>query len=75
MSVGNPPIDLNGAGVRYAYACDQDNIMFEVEELDQPRFRGPSGSRILRWPVKTLIGRLNSIEIFLVLSPMGAPIR
>jgi len=41
VSVGNPPIDLNGAGVRYAYACDQDNIMFEVEELDQPRFEGP----------------------------------
>ncbi|MGA1109599.1 MAG: VOC family protein [Pseudomonadales bacterium] len=41
VSVGNPPIDLNGAGVRYAYARDQDNIMFEVEELDQPRFEGP----------------------------------
>jgi len=41
VSVGEPPIDLNGAGVRYAYARDPDGAMFEVEELDEPRFTGP----------------------------------
>lgn len=41
VSVGNPPIDLNGRGVEYVYACDADNIMFEVEQLDAPRFEGP----------------------------------
>jgi catechol 2,3-dioxygenase-like lactoylglutathione lyase family enzyme len=41
VSVGEPPIDLNGRGVTYAYACDADNIMFEVEQLDEPRFKGP----------------------------------
>ena len=41
VSVGNPPIDLNGRGVEYVYACDADNIMFEVEQLDTPRFEGP----------------------------------
>jgi len=38
---GEPPIDLNGAGVRYAYARDADDIMFEVEQVDAPRFDGP----------------------------------
>jgi catechol 2,3-dioxygenase-like lactoylglutathione lyase family enzyme len=41
VSVGESPIDLNGAGVRYAYARDPDGSMFEVEELDQPKFTGP----------------------------------
>lgn len=41
VSRGNPPVDLNGRGVVYAYARDADNIMFEVEQLDEPRFKGP----------------------------------
>ena len=48
--------------------------MFEVEELDEPRLRGQSGLRILRWPVKTLIGRLN-LSRPSASSPMGAPIK
>lgn len=35
------PVDLNGAGVEYGYARDLDGIMFEVEELERPRFDGP----------------------------------
>ena len=40
VSKGDQPIDLNGQGVRYGYARDADNIMFEIEQLDQPRFEG-----------------------------------
>lgn len=40
MSKGIPPIDLNGQGVVYGYARDADNIMFEIEQLDEPRFEG-----------------------------------
>ena len=41
VSRGDHPVDLNGRGVRYAYARDADNIMFEVEELEAPNFEGP----------------------------------
>ncbi|MGY8854440.1 MAG: VOC family protein [Pseudomonadales bacterium] len=41
VSIGEPPIDLNGQGVRYAYARDPDGSMFEVEALDVPQFEGP----------------------------------
>lgn len=41
VSCGEPPIDLNGQGVRYAYSRDADDIMFEVEQLDKPNFEGP----------------------------------
>ena len=41
VSIGEPPIDLNGQGVRYAYARDPDGSMFEVEALDAPQFEGP----------------------------------
>jgi len=41
VSTGEPPIDLGGYGVRYGYARDADNIMFEVEQLDKPPFKGP----------------------------------
>ena len=41
VSRGTPPIDLNGRGVVYAYARDNDGIMFEVEQLDAPKFDGP----------------------------------
>ncbi len=40
VSKGDQPIDLNGQGVRYGYARDADNIMFEIEQLDEPRFKG-----------------------------------
>lgn len=35
---GNQPVNLLGQGVHYAYARDQDGIMFEVEHLDQSPF-------------------------------------
>ncbi len=41
VSTGSPPIDLNGQGVCYAYARDPDGTMFEVEELEAPKFKGP----------------------------------
>ncbi len=41
VSIGEPPIDLNGQGVRYGYARDPDGNMFEVEALDVPQFEGP----------------------------------
>ncbi|MGB2239443.1 MAG: VOC family protein [Pseudomonadales bacterium] len=41
VSTGSPPIDLNGQGVCYAYARDPDGTMFEVEELEVPKFKGP----------------------------------
>jgi catechol 2,3-dioxygenase-like lactoylglutathione lyase family enzyme len=41
VSIGEPPIDLAGQGVHYAYARDADNIMYEVEQLDKPPFEGP----------------------------------
>jgi len=41
VSIGAPPIDLNGQGVCYAYARDPDGAMFEVEELEAPKFKGP----------------------------------
>lgn len=40
VSRGDEPIDLAGAGVRYAYARDGDGIMFEVEQLDRAPFDG-----------------------------------
>ncbi|MDO7571708.1 MAG: VOC family protein, partial [Pseudomonadales bacterium] len=33
VSIGKPPIDLNGQGVRYAYVRDPAGSMFEVEAL------------------------------------------
>ena len=39
VSTGNPPIDLNEAGVRYGYVRDADNIMFEIEQLDKQSFK------------------------------------
>lgn len=41
VSTGDAPIDLNGAGVRYGYARDPDGAMFEVEQLDEPKFDEP----------------------------------
>lgn len=41
VSIAKPPIDLGSQGVRYGYARDADNIMFEVEQLDKPPFKGP----------------------------------
>ena len=41
VSKGGQPIDLNGQGVHYGYARDADNIMFEIEQLAEPRFEGP----------------------------------
>ena len=41
VSTGNPPIDLNEAGVCYGYVRDADNIMFEIEQLDKPCFKSP----------------------------------
>jgi catechol 2,3-dioxygenase-like lactoylglutathione lyase family enzyme len=41
VSSDDAPIDLNGVGVRYGYARDIDGIMFEVEQLDEPRFGDP----------------------------------
>jgi catechol 2,3-dioxygenase-like lactoylglutathione lyase family enzyme len=41
VSIAEPPIDLGSVGVRYGYARDADNIMYEVEQLDEPPFEGP----------------------------------
>lgn len=41
VSTGDAPIDLNGTGVRYGYARDPDGVMFEVEQLDDPKFSDP----------------------------------
>lgn len=41
VSRADPPIDLNGRGVEYAYVRDSDTIMFEVEQLEAPMFEGP----------------------------------
>lgn len=41
VSRGDAPIALSGNGVRYGYARDADGIMFEVEQIDEPRFDDP----------------------------------
>ena len=41
VSRGSGPIDLGGYGVHYAYLRNPDQTMFEVEEIDQPKFVGP----------------------------------
>ena len=38
---GQPPVDLTSSVVQYAYARDANDIMFEVEQLDEPQFEGP----------------------------------
>ena len=41
VSWGDEPVDLGGYGVRYAYLRDQDQTLYEIEQLDRPPFSGP----------------------------------
>lgn len=41
VSLGDDPVDLGGYGVRYAYLRDADATMFEIEQIDEPKFEGP----------------------------------
>ena len=41
VSLGDDPVDLGGYGVRYAYLRDADATMFEIEQIDEPKFDGP----------------------------------
>jgi catechol 2,3-dioxygenase-like lactoylglutathione lyase family enzyme len=38
VSRGDKPVDLGGYGIYYAYAREQNNIMFEMEHFDKPTF-------------------------------------
>lgn len=38
---GPGPVDLGGYGVHYAYLRNADQTMFEVEQMDNPKFEGP----------------------------------
>lgn len=40
VSWGDGPVDLGGYGVHYAYLRDQNQVMYEVEQLDRPQFEG-----------------------------------
>ena len=40
VSWGDGPVDLGGYGVHYAYLRDQDQTMYEIEQLDRPQFTG-----------------------------------
>ena len=42
LSSGNPPVDLGGYGVTYAYAHDPEGNMLELEQLDE-RYINPNG--------------------------------
>ncbi len=39
VSRGDKPVDLGGYGIYYAYARDENNIMFEMEHFDKPPFK------------------------------------
>ena len=41
VSLGDDPVDLGGYGVCYAYLRDADATMFEIEQIDEPKFEGP----------------------------------
>ena len=41
VSLGDDPVDLGGYGVRYAYLRDADATMFEIEQIDAPKFDTP----------------------------------
>lgn len=38
VSRGNAPVDIGGYGIQYAYAKDENGIMFEMEHFDKPNF-------------------------------------
>jgi catechol 2,3-dioxygenase-like lactoylglutathione lyase family enzyme len=38
---GTGPVDLGGYGVHYAYLRNNDQTMFEVEQIDNAQFEGP----------------------------------
>jgi catechol 2,3-dioxygenase-like lactoylglutathione lyase family enzyme len=40
VSWGDGPVDLGGYGVHYAYLRDHDDTMYEVEQIDHPKFEG-----------------------------------
>ncbi len=40
VSRGDAPVDLGGYGVHYAYLRDPDELMFEIEQIDDPKFSG-----------------------------------